>query len=159
MFFPLLLYIVMFSCTYVASNISIHATLFMATAWSNWLYNWVGVLKSGICHTSISFHKQELPALYVSHTPIFRLELKNKECELYAWKYTIIFHFHVSLPDGLFPLFFKQLLCTCSFCLPCLLLSGCSTSFCRILTMVCWYWTNCTFGLYPSSGVSKKIEE
>jgi len=27
--------------------------------------------------------------------------------------------------------------------------------FCRILTMVCWYWTNCTFGLYPSSGVSK----
>jgi hypothetical protein len=32
-------------------------------------------------------------------------------------------------------------------------------NFCRILTMVCWYWTNCTFGLYPSSGVSKKIEE
>jgi hypothetical protein len=31
-------------------------------------------------------------------------------------------------------------------------------NFCRILTMVCWYWTNCTFGLYPSSGVSK-IEE
>jgi hypothetical protein len=28
-------------------------------------------------------------------------------------------------------------------------------NFCRILTMVCWYWTNCTFGLYPSSGVSK----
>jgi hypothetical protein len=27
--------------------------------------------------------------------------------------------------------------------------------FCRILTMVCWYWTNCTFGIYPSSGVSK----
>jgi hypothetical protein len=26
-------------------------------------------------------------------------------------------------------------------------------NFCRILTMVCWYWTNCTFGLYPSSGV------
>jgi hypothetical protein len=25
-------------------------------------------------------------------------------------------------------------------------------NFCRILTMVCWYWTNCTFGLYPSSG-------
>jgi hypothetical protein len=23
-------------------------------------------------------------------------------------------------------------------------------NFCRILTMVCWYWTNCTFGLYPS---------
>jgi len=20
-----------------------------------------------------------------------------------------------------------------------------------------WYWTNCTFGLYPSSGVSKKL--
>jgi hypothetical protein len=30
-------------------------------------------------------------------------------------------------------------------------------NFCRILTMVCWYWTNCTFGLYPSSGVSKKL--
>jgi hypothetical protein len=28
-------------------------------------------------------------------------------------------------------------------------------NFCRILTMVCWYWTNCTFGLYPSSSVSK----
>jgi hypothetical protein len=28
-------------------------------------------------------------------------------------------------------------------------------NFCRILTMVFWYWTNCTFGLYPSSGVSK----
>jgi hypothetical protein len=28
-------------------------------------------------------------------------------------------------------------------------------NFCRILTMVCWYWTNCTFGLYPTSGVSK----
>jgi hypothetical protein len=27
-----------------------------------------------------------------------------------------------------------------------------------ILTMVCWYLTNSTFGLYPSSGVSK-IEE
>jgi hypothetical protein len=30
-------------------------------------------------------------------------------------------------------------------------------NFCRILTMVCWYWTNCTFGLCPSSGVSKKL--
>jgi hypothetical protein len=30
-------------------------------------------------------------------------------------------------------------------------------NFCRILTMVCWYWTNCTFGLYPSSDVSKKL--
>jgi hypothetical protein len=29
------------------------------------------------------------------------------------------------------------------------------SNFCRILTMVCWYWANCTFGLYPSSGVSK----
>jgi hypothetical protein len=31
-------------------------------------------------------------------------------------------------------------------------------NFCRILTMVCWYWTNCTFGLYPCL-VSQKIEE
>jgi hypothetical protein len=33
-------------------------------------------------------------------------------------------------------------------------------NFCRILTMAYWYWTNCAFGLYPSSGVSRtnKIE-
>jgi hypothetical protein len=35
------------------------------------------------------------------------------------------------------------------------LLHSCLNNFCRILTMVCWYWTNCTFGLHPSSGVSK----
>jgi hypothetical protein len=28
-----------------------------------------------------------------------------------------------------------------------------TTNFCRILTMVCWYWTNCTFGLYPVQSI------
>jgi hypothetical protein len=34
-------------------------------------------------------------------------------------------------------------------------------NFCRILTMVYQYWTNCAFGIYPSSGVSRtnKTEE
>jgi hypothetical protein len=34
----------------------------------------------------------------------------------------------------------------------CLSLATLIINFCRILMMVCWYWTNCTFGLYPSSG-------